>query len=221
MAREENEEAQRLQSNAIELSMLLTIPAAVALFVTGSAFVRVFMQSGAFTPEDAAMTGMLVSGLVIGLPAYVLVKVLTPNFFARKDTRTPVITAAISLIVTVGLNLYLVPRIGVLSLAVAGAIGAWVNTALLYGILTRRGFFTLSGRVLGRLIRILLATIPMGTALWFAMQFGDPYFSGSTLERGGSILALLVIGIVTYALPAIVLGILDKATIQRLMRRQT
>ena len=60
VAREENEEAQRLQSNAIELSMLLTIPAAVALFVTGSAFVRVFMQSGAFTPEDAAMTGMLV-----------------------------------------------------------------------------------------------------------------------------------------------------------------
>ncbi len=221
IAREESDEAQRLQSNAIELSMLLTIPAAVALFVTGSAFVRVFMQSGAFTPEDAAMTGMLVSGLVIGLPAYVLVKVLTPNFFARKDTRTPVITAAISLVVTVGLNLYFVPRIGVLSLAVAGAIGAWVNTALLYGILVQRGFFKLSARVAGRIARITLAAVPMGIALWFAMQYGDPYFSGSTLERGGSILSLVLIGIASYAIFAVLLGVLDKATVQRLMRRQT
>src|SRR3546814_3068121 len=105
--------------------MLLTVPAAVALYFTGSAFVRVFMQSGAFTPQDAAITGTLVSGLVIGLPAYVLVKVLTPNFFARKDTRTPVYTAAFSLLVTIMLNLVLIPRLGVLSLAIAGAIGAW------------------------------------------------------------------------------------------------
>ena len=221
IAREESEEAQRLQSNAIELAMLLTVPAAVALFFTGSAFVRVFMQSGAFTPEDAAITGTLVSGLVIGLPAYVLVKVLTPNFFARKDTRTPVITAAVSLVVTVILNLLLVPRIGVLSLAVAGAIGAWVNTALLYGILVKKGFFKLTPRVIGRLARIVLAAAIMGLALWYAMPFGDAYFIGTALERGLSIIALIVIGLVTFPIAAIVLGVLDKATIQRLMRRQT
>ncbi|MEE1878012.1 murein biosynthesis integral membrane protein MurJ [Altererythrobacter litoralis] len=220
IAREEGDEAQRLQSNVIELSMLLTVPAAVALFVTGSAFVRVFMQAGAFTAEDAAVTGSLVSGLVIGLPAYVLVKVLTPNFFARKDTRTPVITAALSLVVTVALNLYLVPRIGVMSLAVAGAIGAWVNTALLYGILVRRGFFTLTGRVVGRLARIVLAAVPMGAALWAAMIYCDAYFTGTTAERMGSILALIAIGLVSYAVAAAVLGVLDKSMVQRLMRRQ-
>jgi len=220
IAREEGEEAQRLQSNAIEMAMLLTVPAAVALFVTGSAFVRVFMQSGAFTMEDARVTGMLVSGLVIGLPAYVLVKVLTPNFFARKDTRTPVITAGISLLVTVGLNLLLVPRIGVLSLALAGSAGAWVNTALLYGILSRRGYFSLTGRVSGRLVRITLAAIPMGGALWLVMERADAWFSGSTGERALSILALIVVGIVSFAICAVALRVLDKATIQRLMRRQ-
>jgi len=220
IAREENDEAQRLQSNAIELAMLLTVPAAVALFFTGSAFVRVFMQSGAFTMEDAAVTGTVVSGLVIGLPAYVLVKVLTPNFFARKDTRTPVITAAISLLVTVGLNLYLVPRIGVLALAVAGSIGAWVNTALLYGVLARRGFYSMTGRSAGRLARITLAAVPMGAALWYAMTIGDRYFSGTTAERALSILALVLIGTASYAICAALLGVLDKATIQRLMRRQ-
>jgi putative peptidoglycan lipid II flippase len=221
IAKDEGEEAQRLQSNAIELSMLLTVPAAVALFFTGSAFVRVFMQSGAYTMEDAMITGTLVSALVIGLPAYVLVKVLTPNFFARKDTRTPVITAAISLLVTVGINLYLVPRIGVISLALAGAIGAWLNTILLYSILVRRGFFVLTGRVIGRLARIVLASVPMGAALWYAMIAGDSFFSGTTIERGLSILTLVVIGAITYAISAAALGVLDKASVQRLMRRQT
>lgn len=220
IARQENAGAQRLQSNAIELAMLVTVPAAVALFITGTAFVRVFMQAGAFTAEDAAMTGMLVSGLVIGLPAYVLVKVLTPNFFARKDTRTPVVTAAISLAATVAINLYFVPRIGVLSLAVAGAVGAWINTALLYAILARRGFFRLTGRVAMRLARIVLAAVPMAAALSWAMEYGDPYFSGSTLERGISILALVLIGIASYAIFAALLGVLDKSAFERLMRRQ-
>ncbi|TNE32270.1 MAG: murein biosynthesis integral membrane protein MurJ [Alphaproteobacteria bacterium] len=221
IAREEDEEAQRLQSNAVELAMLLTVPAAVALFFTGSAFVRVFMQSGAFTMEDAAITGTVVSGLVLGLPAYVLVKVLTPNFFARKDTRTPVITAALSLTVTVAVNLALVPRIGVVALAIAGSVGAWVNTLLLFGLLSRRGHFTMTGRVLGRIARILLAAAIMGAALWYAMQWGDPYFSGSTFERMGSITALIAIGCVTYGICAMAFGVLDKATILRLMRRQT
>ena len=220
VTKDETDEAQRLQSNAIELSMLLTVPAAVALFFTGSAFVRVFMQSGAYTIEDAMITGTLVSALVLGLPAYVLVKVLTPNFFARKDTRTPVYTAAFSLTVTVAINLYLVPRIGVISLALAGAIGAWVNTMLLYTTLVRRGFFALTGRVIGRLVRIVLASAPMGVALWYAMQVGDAYFSGSTIERGLSIILLVITGVATYSIAAFVLGVLDKASVQRLMRRQ-
>lgn len=221
IARNEDDEAQRLQSNAIELAMLMTFPAAVALFFTGSAFVRVFMQAGAFTSDDAAITGMLVSGLVIGLPAYVLVKVLTPNFFARKDTRTPVYTAGLSLLVTVGLNLLLVPRFGVLSLALAGAAGAWVNTALLYALLARSGHFRLTARVVGRLVRIVLACIPMGGALWLAMDLGDGWFSGSTSERGLSILGLVAIGFATFVPMGIVLGVLDKQTVQRLMRRQS
>lgn len=221
LAREDNAEAQRLQSNAVELAMLLTIPAAVALFVAGSAFTRVFYVGGAFTLLDAMVTGLVVSGLVIGLPAYVLVKVLTPNFFARKDTRTPVYTAAVSLIVTVALNIYLVPRIGVLALAVSGSVGAWVNTALLYLILSRRGYFTLTRRVASRIGRIVIAALLMGAALWFTMPFGDPYFTGSPLERAIAILCIVAIGAAVFVIAAVLLRVLDKQAIERLVRRQT
>ncbi|GMM92351.1 murein biosynthesis integral membrane protein MurJ [Qipengyuania sp. MTN3-11] len=220
LGKDEHGEAGRLQSNAIELAMLLTVPCAVALFVTGSAFTRVFFSGGAFTVEDALVTGTVVSGLVIGLPAYVLVKVLTPNFFARKDTRTPVYTAAASLVVTVGLNIVLVPRIGVLGLAIAGSAGAWVNVLLLYAILARRGFFVLPARIFWRIARITLAALVMGAALWFAMPYGEGWFTGEVLERALAVGGIMLVGLLTFALAAYVLRVLDKDTVTRLMRRQ-
>ena len=220
ISRAEDEEAVRLQANAIELAMLLTLPCAVALFITGEAFVKAFMQGQAFTPEDARVTGMVVSALVVGLPAYVLVKVLTPNFFARADTKTPVYTAAASLVVTVVMNFLLVPRLGVVGLALAGAIGAWVNIVLLATILARRGFFRLPVRVVGRLVRIALASGAMGAALLALMQAITPWLEGALPERLMAIAAIGAVSLATYGTAAAVLGILDKATVQRLMRRE-
>ena len=220
LARAEDEDAARLQSNAIELAMLLTVPCAVALFFTGTAFVRVFMAGQAFTQEDAAVTGMVVQGLVLGLPAYVLVKVLTPNFFARKDTRTPVVTAAISLVVTIALNIALVPRIGVTGLAVAGAVGAWCNILLLGGILQAKGYFALPVRALGRIARIALASAVMGAALWWLMGQIEPWFVGTIADKALGIAAILAVGALTYGVSGAALGVLDKATALRLMRRQ-
>lgn len=221
LARDEADEAARLQSNAVELAMLLTVPAAVALWITGSAFTRVFFVGGAFTVEDALITGTVVGGLVLGLPAYVLVKVLTPNFFARKDTRTPVMTAAASLAVTVTGNFLLVPRYGVLGLAIAGSIGAWCNVALLLTVLGTRGYFRIPKRIVGRIARIAVAAAVMGVALWFVMAPLDAWFSGTAVNRAMALGAVMATGLVTFGLSAAILGVLDKGTIQRLRRRQT
>jgi putative peptidoglycan lipid II flippase len=221
ISKAEDEEAVRLQANAIELAMLLTLPCAVALFITGFAFVKAFMEGRAFTADDARTTGMVTSALVVGLPAYVLVKVLTPNFFARRDTKTPVYTAVASLMVTVGLNLMLVPVLGVVGLALAGAVGAWVNIVLLGGILARRGFFRLPARVLGRIGRIALASALMGAALVGLMQVVTPWLDGAFLTRLAAIGAILGVSLVTYGAATVLLGVLDKATVQRLMRRQS
>ena len=131
--------AQRLQSNAIELGMLLTIPAAIALFFAAGPLVTSFYVGGNFTAGDGETTSAVVAALVVGLPAYVLVKVLIPGFFARKDTRTPVYTAAISLLVNIALNLLLIPFYGITGLAFAGAAAAWCNCAMLYTIFIWNG----------------------------------------------------------------------------------
>ncbi|AKM08746.1 murein biosynthesis integral membrane protein MurJ [Pelagerythrobacter marensis] len=220
IASDDHDAARRLQSNAIELAMLLTVPAAVALFVTGSAFTRAFYTGGAFTLSDAMATGAVTSALVVGLPAYVLIKVLVPNYFARKDTRTPVFTALAALMLNVALNFLLVPRLGVVGLALAGSVGAWANVALLYLLLARGDRFRLTLRVAGRIARIVLAAALMGAALWYAMPYGAAYYAGNALERIAAIAVLVAVGGVIYFVLAIVLGVLDRATLNRLMRRE-
>src|SRR3546814_19588808 len=86
--------------------MLLTLPAAAALAVCASPFVNAFFLGGRFNAADATITANVVVALVTGLPAYVLIKVLTPSYFARKDTRTPVYAAIAALLVFVLFNAF-------------------------------------------------------------------------------------------------------------------
>ena len=164
-------------------------------------------------------TGAVVSGLVIGLPAYVLIKVMVPGFFARKDTRTPVYTAGAALLVNIGLNFLLVPRLGVVGLAISGSISAWCNTALLYVMLSKRGFYHLTRLSLWRIARIIAAAAFMGAVLWYAMPYGTGLYAGETLERIGAVAALVALGGVAFVLAAFVLRVLDRRTIDQLMRR--
>jgi len=115
----------------------------------------------------------------------------------------------------------LVPVLGVVGLALAGAVGAWVNIALLGGILARRGFFRLPARVLGRIGRIALASGLMGAALVALMQVVTPWLDGPFTLRLAAIGAIMAVSLVTYGAATVLLGVLDKATVQRLMRRQS
>lgn len=220
IAHDEPDEAFRLQSNAVELALLLTLPAAVALYFTGSAITRAFYTGGAYTVADSLATGSVVAMLVVGLPAYVLSKVLTPGFFARRDTKTPVYTAAISLSLNIALNLLLVPKLGVNGLALAGSLSAWTNCAMLYGILAYRGYFHLTGQVAWRLARITLASAAMGAVLWWLVPLGADWYVGGVIQRIAAIAALVLSGMAVFFGLAIAFGVVNRATIGQLRRRK-
>jgi putative peptidoglycan lipid II flippase len=134
-----------VQAQAIELGMLLTIPAAVALAVCAGPIATVIFEGGRFTAEDASVTGAVLATLVLGLPAYVLIKILAPGFYARRDVKTPVVIAVGTLIASVLLNFILVPRLGIVALPLSTAIGAWANALVLAGLLHARGHFRVPG----------------------------------------------------------------------------
>src|SRR4028119_899526 len=147
--------------------MLLTLPAAVALAVSAGPIVAALFQGGKFTAEDARTTGLVLSIIVSGLPAYVMIKVLTPGFYARKDMKTPVVVAFIALVIGATANFVLIPIMGIAALATTTAASAWLNALLLYVLLARRGHFRFESWLVSRLLRPLVAAAAMARARSF------------------------------------------------------
>ena len=212
--------ASRVQAQAIELGMLLTIPAAVALAISAGPIAMVIFEGGRFTAADASITGAVLATLVFGLPAYVLIKILAPGFYARRDVKTPVGIAVATLMGSVGLNFILVPRLGIVALPLSTAIGAWTNAALLAFLLHRRGHFQVPGWLASRLARQLLAGAAMGAALWFVQSALGDRFAGSTVDRILAIGALVAAGGIVYFAVAWMIGAMNRDDILILLRRK-
>jgi putative peptidoglycan lipid II flippase len=213
-------EAQRLQGNAFEIATLLTLPAAAALAICAPAFVTAFFVGGRFTDADGAIMAQIVAALVAGLPAYVIVKILNPGFFAREDMRTPVWTALAALIVNIAINLYVVERYGIVGLAGATAASASLNCILLYTVLHRRGWFHFTAKLAGRIARQLVAVAAMSALLWWMMPMMAPYYGGEVFERIWSLVALCAAGGAVFFVVAFLVGALDKDLVAMLTRRR-
>ena len=178
------------QNRGIELSALLTLPAAVALVTISLPICIVLFERGAFTRESSLAVATVLVAFGFGLPAFILNKVFTPGFFARQDTRTPMLFALISLCIDTTLAVSLFFLFGVLAIPIATATGAWIYAAFLGVTLWRRGHLQPDARLKTRLIRIALASAIMGAALiGLEIALWD-WFQGST---GRKLLALLIL----------------------------
>lgn len=213
-------EAQRLQANAFEIATLLTLPAAAALAICAPAFVTAFFVGGKFTEVDGLLMAQIVVALICGLPAYVIVKILNPGFFAREDTKTPVWTALASLTVNIAINLYVVERYGIVGLAGATAVSASINCLLLYAVLHRRGWFHFTARLAGKIARQLVAVAAMAALLWYMMPLMEPFYGGSAFERIWSLALLCASGGAVFFVTAFLVGALDKDLLAMLTRRR-
>jgi putative peptidoglycan lipid II flippase len=220
IAKGEPDEAARVQGQAVELSMLLCLPAALALAVVAGPLVAAMFQGGRFTAEDAHITGNTLAIIVAGLPAYVLVKVITPGFYARNDTKTPVKTAVIVLAANVVLNFALIPQFGIYGLAMAIAGCSWLNAIMLYVILSRRGHFRIEPWLWGRIARQLLAGGAMVAALYGVRTLLAGWFAGSVGERLVAVGAIIATGGIVYFAVAWVIGAMNRDDVLILLRRK-
>jgi putative peptidoglycan lipid II flippase len=158
-------------NRGIELVLLLTVPAAVALIAIPLPIVSVLFQHGNFTAQDSLATAIALGIYGAGLPAFVLVKALTPAFYAREDTATPFRYAIISMIVNTILSVLLFQFMAFAGIALGTVIASWLNIGMLSWRLHKRGHLALDARLRARLPRILISSLLMGFAVWFAAEF--------------------------------------------------
>jgi putative peptidoglycan lipid II flippase len=195
---QEYEKAQTQFTQALSYAMILTIPAACALFVLAHPIAKVLFERGAFGAADTLATAHTLQAFVIGLPAYVLAKVLSTGFFARQNTLTPVRIGCLCVGVNFALNLLFMfqTSLGYVGIALATALSSWVNVVFLSVRLNRDHIKVLTRPMASTMTKIALASGVMMGTLAVSKAFALPLILG----QGGPLPWMLLVGLVSMGL---------------------
>lgn len=206
-------------NRAGELTLILTIPAAVALIAIPQPLVSVLFQRGEFTSDDAAATALAVAVYGMGLPAFVLQKVYQPLYFAREDTRRPFYFAVVAMVVNAVVAIGLAMQIGYLGAAFGTTIAGWAMFALLWAGSRGMGDAARTdSRFRRRLPRILAAALIMGIIVWLAAAALNLLLGAPTI-RYAALALLVMIGIVSYFGIGQLIGAFHISEFRRAVRR--
>ncbi|MEA3059374.1 MAG: putative peptidoglycan lipid flippase [Sphingomonadales bacterium] len=203
LSQKRDAEAMDTQNRGVELALFLTLPATIAFVFASEPIIRGLFQHGHFTAIDSVRCSWALSAFSLGLPSYVLVKVLTPGYYARHDTKTPVRYAIQSVGVNLAGNLILIPVLGRYGFGHVGpplatALASSLNVWMLYRTLRRRGHFRADAQLRLRVPRLAIASLIMGAMLFWLTPQIDPYLTGSILRRTAGLLALVGAGVAVY-----------------------
>ncbi len=211
---------QQAVSRAAEISLALTVPAAVALIVIPLPLVSVLFARGAFTMADAVPTAFATAIYGAGLPAFVLQKVLQPLYFAREDTRSPFRYALVALVINAAVAIGLAPYVGYVSAAIGATLAGWGMTWLLWrGARGMGQAAQLDARFRTRAPRILLASAVMGIVL-----LGAAWMLGDALTtpfwRYAALTALIGLGMISYVAAGQLTGAFSLSELKSQLRRR-
>ena len=206
-------------SRAAEFGLLLSMPATVALVVAAGPITSVLFERGAFTASDTEATALAVTVYGAGLPAFVLLKVVQPVFFAREDTRTPFRFAVVAMVVNIVVAVGGMGPLGFIAAAWGTTLAAWVNLALLWRRASAFGpVATLDARAATRIPRLGLAALGMGLVLW-AITWVVPGWFEAAGWRYLALAGLVAAGAVSYFGLAFALGGVSVAEVRARLRR--
>lgn len=191
----------------LRLTLMLALPAAVALAVLSVPLVTSLFHYGAFAEHDVWMTREALMAYSLGLLGLILVKVLAPAFYARQNVKTPVKIALFTLLATQLMNLLFVGWLHHAGLALAIGLGACINASLLYYYLRRAGTYQPLPGWAGFLLRVLLALILMGLALWFAAGTSVSWLHADLWHKLLKLSGLVALGVLVYFGSLWVLGL--------------
>jgi len=190
----------------LRLTLLLAAPAALAMAIIAAPLVATLFHHGAFSADDVYRTRDALAAYSLGLVALILIKVLAPGFYARQNIRTPVKIAIVSLIATQLLNLLLIGWLKHAGLALAISLAACLNAGLLYRGLRQHGIYAPQPGWAGFSLRLSVALVVFGVALWFGAGETSDWLRWGITERLLRLAALLGFGIVVYFATLGILG---------------
>jgi putative peptidoglycan lipid II flippase len=216
----EFEAANHSQNRALEFALIMTLPAVVGLIVLSTTIVQALFEHGRFGPAETQATAATLIAYVVGLPAYALIKVFTPSFFARGDTRTPVKIAAAAVALNIALNLTLMQFFSYIGIALGTALASWLNALSLLALLRRRRLFQFDDQVRRRGPRLLAAALAQAALLYGAVRLAGMIDQPGRALNIALLAILIALGGAAFFAAAQALGGLDLREVRGLFRRK-
>lgn len=212
-------EAKGLYNRAMEVCLMLALPAAAALIVVPEALITVLFERGAFTAEDTIATSQVLRAYAIGVPAYICMKLLSTAYWAQHDTGSPVKISIIATLLNIVLSLLLIVPLGVAGIALATGLTGWLQCYLL-----RRGLKDMEAaswdpRFLANLPKIIGATCLMAAGLAITAQGLSSWFDGMLFEQISALTILVGGGIALYAVTLIMFGVVTKEDVSKIWNK--
>jgi putative peptidoglycan lipid II flippase len=210
------------QNRAIEFGLLFSLPATAALWILAEPMIRVLFEHGKFGADDTLRTAGALGAYAVGLPAFMLIKALTPGFFAREDTRTPLYIALVAIAANIGLNAAFIfgTDLAQVGIALASSLAGWINALLLAVVLLRGRQWLPDQRLISRTLRVALATIGMSAVLIAAAVFLKPALAHPDLLGVVALLGLCAGGGLIYGALGTALGVVKLSELRAVLRRQ-
>ena len=195
------DEANILQNNSIKVALFLSLPATFGLIALAEPIISVIYERGEFSAEDSALTAKVLALFALGLPAYVIAKIITPIFYANLDVRTPALITIYILVINITLNIALMKPYGVTGLAAATSVSAWINSFILYKYSKKFGKFSISKETKYFTLKALIASCAMFTCIKATdLYCKDLYSSDSLLIKSFILFSAVMFGIVIFLL---------------------
>jgi putative peptidoglycan lipid II flippase len=204
------------QRRAFDFTLLLSVPFVAAFLAVPEVITRALFARGAFSRADAAAAGATLAAYAVGLIPFVLIRSAVATFYARKDTATPVKASLTGLTINMGLKLLLMGSLAQIGLALATAIGAWVNLLLVLGFAVRAGYLELNRERWQSLLRFAISGVVLAAALWGAARFAAAHFAAIKFRDETTLLLLIGVGAAVYA--ACILGLFGPRWLRSLVK---
>jgi putative peptidoglycan lipid II flippase len=212
--------ATKLQNKSLEFALLISIPSSIGLYILSLPIVHILFERGAFTQEDTLYTSNVLAFFALGLPAYVLIKVLVVCFFAREDTKTPLYVSIVSVITNIILSLILISTMREMGIALATAISAWINAILLFIILIIRQTLNLDRQFLSNILKLLICSLVIIFLIWYleSLFFVEVYLV-NTIANIFYLLLTIIFTVVIYGILIFLLKIVTITDIKNYLKK--
>ncbi|WP_407965154.1 murein biosynthesis integral membrane protein MurJ [Bartonella sp. C271] len=203
-----NTDSDELQNRAIEFSLFLTLPASVAFLLISNPIISLLFERGQFSSDSTNSVAQLLQLYGIGLPAFVLIKVFIPNFFAREDTKTPMVFAGVCVFINISLALTLFSFLSARGIVIAEITAGWVNILLLCSTLLKRGYWKYDAQLIKRMASLIIASFFMALTLYCSISFFSMPLSSqaSFFLRASTLAGLLVTSTSVYFIICLLFG---------------